>query len=150
MDYLACLWAFCACLPFSLIFNIRGRAVWISALGGALGWLVFLLLRPIGNEMIRFFFAACAISLYAEVMARVNAMPVTIFQMVALLPLVPGGGIYYTMEYYVLGDTARFIETGLNTLGIAGSLAMGVLLISSLFRIWGTLQLQRIARKTRP
>lgn len=147
MDYLACLWAFCACLPFSMVFNIRGKAVVLSALGGALGWLVFLLLRPMDNEILQFFFAACSISIFAEVMARVNAMPVTSFQMVGLLPLVPGGGIYYTMEYYVTGQTDRFLETGLNTLAIAGSLAMGILLISSLFRLWGTMQAQRRLRR---
>lgn len=40
---LPCLWAFCACLAFSVIFNIHGLGMFICGAGGALGWLVYLL-----------------------------------------------------------------------------------------------------------
>ena len=69
-------------------------------------------------------------------MARVNRAPVTGFLLVGLLPLVPGGGIYYTMEYGISGDTINFLQTGLHTFGIAGSLALGILVVSSIVRFY--------------
>ena len=52
----------------------------------------------------------------------------------ALLPLVPGGGIYYAMGYCLEGDTEQFLSALLGTLGMAAALAVGVILASSLFR----------------
>ena len=66
-----------------------------------------------------------------------RSKPATGYLLVALFPLVPGGGIYYTMEYCIAGNTDLFLETGLHTLGVAGVLALGVLLVSSVVRMFG-------------
>lgn len=108
----------------------------MSSLGGALGWLVYLLCNPLQNDIVQFFLATLAAATYAEIMARVYKKPATGFQIVALLPMVPGGGIFYTMEYCVIGNNAMFIQTGLHTLGIAGALAVGILLVSTFVRFW--------------
>lgn len=133
--FLPCLYAFAACSAFSVVFNMRGKALIFASLGGSLGWLVYLLCGAVQNDIIQFFAATVAISVYSEVMARIHKKPVTGYLLVALLPLVPGGGIYYTMEYCIIGNTDLFLETGLHTLGIAGSLAMGILLVSSFVRL---------------
>ena len=57
--------------------------------------------------------------------------------------MVPGGGIYYTMEYCVSGQTSQFIETGIHTFAIAGALAVGVLIVSSLVHLFQKMQLRR-------
>lgn len=134
--FLPCLYAFAACFGFSVVFNMRGKILLFASLGGALGWLVYLLCGPVQNDIIQFFFATIAISVYSEIMARVHKVPVTGYLLVSLLPLVPGGGIYYTMEYCIIGNTEMFLETGLHTLGIAGALALGILLVSSFVRLW--------------
>ena len=84
-----------------------------------------------------------SISAYAELMARVRRCPVTSYLLISFLPLVPGSGVYYTMEYSLHGDTEQFLETGLHTLGIAVCLALGVLLVSSAVRIAATLYHRR-------
>jgi uncharacterized membrane protein YjjB (DUF3815 family) len=136
MNFMPCFWAFCACAPFAAVMNLHGKTLFFSSLGGAIGWLFYLLSSPLQNDIMQFFIATIAISIYAEVMARLFKMPVTGFLLVAMLPMVPGGGIYYTMEYCVIGNNTMFIETGLHTLGIAGALAMGTLLVSSIVRLW--------------
>lgn len=133
--FLPCVYAFAACAAFSIVFNMRGKTLMFASLGGALGWLVYLLCGPVHNDILQFFFATMAISVYSELMARVHKAPVTGYLLVALLPLVPGGGIYYTMEYCIVGNTDMFLETGLHTLGVAGALAMGILLVSSFVRL---------------
>ena len=68
-------------------------------------------------------------------MARLRRCPVTGYLQVALLPLVPGSGIYYAMRYCVAGETQLFLSTLLNTLGMAAALAVGAMLASTVLRI---------------
>ena len=126
-----------------LVFNVRGKLIFFTSLGGALGWFVYLLCGPVQNDIAQFFVATVVITIYAEVMARIHKVPVTGYLLIALLPMVPGGGIYYTMEYCIAGNTQMFLETGLHTLGIAGSLALGILLVSSLNRLLPVARLER-------
>ena len=77
---LPCLCAFAGCIGFTLVFNIHGPGKLIACCGGALGWLVYLLA---GKTILAGFFAAMAISLFSEVMARIRRCPVTGYQLVA-------------------------------------------------------------------
>ena len=134
--FLPCLYAFLACAGFCVMFNIRGAGIVICCFGGALGWFVYLLTAPlVHSEVLQSFFAAVAITIYAETAARVRKCPVTGYLLVALFPLVPGGGIYYTMEYCIQGETQRFLESLLHTFGVAGALAVGAVLVSSAVRL---------------
>lgn len=126
-----CVCAFGACFGFTLVFNIHGRGKLICCVGGAAGWLVYLLC---GSDIPGAFTAAVCIGVYAEVMSRVRRCPVTGYLLVALLPLVPGGGVYYAMRHCIAGETDQFLETLLHTFGMAAALAVGAMLSSSLFR----------------
>ncbi len=138
--FLPCFWAFLACIPFCVLFNIHA-GIFICSFGGALGWLVYLLAGPLfHSDLIQAFVAAMVISAYAEIMARIRKCPAIGYLLVAFFPLVPGGGIYYTMEHAINGETGLFLESFLHTLGIAGSLAVGVLLVSSLVRMVNALR----------
>lgn len=133
---LPCVGAFVACLGFAILYNIRGTGMFVCSLGGSIGWFFYLLLVPTVGEIAAAFFAALIISVYAEWMARVRRCPVLAYQLVALLPLVPGGGIYYSMEYALSGETQNFLDTMLHTVGIAGALAVGVLTVATVVRLW--------------
>lgn len=128
---LPCLCAFAACVAFTLMFNIHGAGKLIAGGGGALGWLVYLLA---GSTIFAAFLAAASIGVFAEVMSRVRRCPVTGYVLVALLPLVPGGGIYYAMRHCVAGETDQFLSSLLHTFGMAAALAVGAMLASSVFR----------------
>lgn len=131
---LLCFYSFLACFGFSIVFNLRGRVLWLSALGGAVCWFFYLLMGFSGNDIFQYFIASVAISVYSEVLARVVKAPVTAFLIPGIIPMVPGGGIYYTMEYCIQGKMDQFASTGLHTIGIAGAIAIGILLVSSVFR----------------
>ena len=141
--FLPCLWAFLACVGFCVIFNIRTGMV-ICCIGGALGWLVYLLAGLAGAaDLLCYFLAAMAISAYSEIMARVRKCPVTGYLLISFFPLVPGAGIYNTMEYALQGNTEMFLDQGLHTLGIACCLAVGVLVMSSIVRMIITFKINR-------
>ena len=133
---LQCFYAFAATVAFGVVFNIRGQALVIAGIGGALGWFLYMGLQGFFNDIPQYFIATLAVSLYAEIMARRFKAPATIYLAAALIPLVPGGGIYYTMEHFINGRVDDAINTGLHTLGIAGALAMGIIIVSSSIRIW--------------
>lgn len=149
--FLPCLYAFLACLGFCVLFRISGLGAVLCSLGGALSWLVYLLTGPAmgGNDIIQYFWAAVFLSAYAEVMARVRKCPATGYLLIAFIPLVPGAGIYNMMDAALRGDTQDFLTTGLHTLSIAGSLAVGVLIVSSLVRMHNMLQRRRQAGRER-
>lgn len=131
-DFLApCLCAFIGCTGFCLVFNIHGAGIFICGAGGALGWLVYLLG---GKGMLAGFFAAIAIAIYSETMARIRKSPATGYLVIALLPLVPGGGIYYAMRFCVQGELSLFFSTLMQTISFAAILAIGAMLASSVFR----------------
>ena len=135
--FMPCIYAFLACIGFSMLFNIHGIGMLIGAGGGGLGWLCYLLAAPlVHSDIIQSFLAALVISAWAEIMARLRKCPVTSYLLVALFPLVPGGGIYYTMEHALNGETDLFLASLLHTLGMAGALAVGVLLVASFVRLF--------------
>ena len=133
---LPCLYAVMACVAFCFILNQRGLLLVVSSLGGGVGWAVCLLCAFTGSDVIQYFAGAVAVALYAEVMARLLKAPATGFLVVGILPFVPGGGIYYTMEHAINGEIDAFLVSFLHTLGVAGAIAVGVLLVSSIVRMW--------------
>lgn len=142
-----CVCAFLACIGFGFLFNVRGRMIVTTALGGALGWFIYVLCDFLDSDIPRYFAAAVVISIYAEIMARVDKVPVIVYLIIALLPLVPGGGMYYTMDYWLRGDQEAFVNTGSHTIMIAGAIALGIVLVSSLMRLWKIIHRQRKWRR---
>lgn len=133
---LPCLWAFLACAGFCIVFNIHGKGLLLVSLGGSLGWLIYLILTSVGMRgAVSAFLAGVTVSVYAELMARVRRCPATCYLFLAIVPLVPGLGLYQTMEHFFNGENAEFALKLRETLGIAGGIALGVFLVSSLTRI---------------
>ena len=132
---LSFIYSYVACLAFTFIYNMRGKFIWLAPLGGAIGWLVYNAMSFTGKDILQYFVATVAIAIYSETMARIHKTPMTMFLIVALLPLVPGAGIYYTMDYCISGDQTAFGQSLVHTLAIAGSLSLGIVLVSSLFRL---------------
>lgn len=148
---LPCIYAGLSSTGFCLIFNVRKVShLFFASVGGAIGWAAYLVTIGQGSDLISYFLATIAISIYAEIMARCFKAPATIFLLAALMPMVPGGGIFYTMEHCINGDTAAFLETGLHTLAIAGSLAMGILVVSALARLAKNIGMQLCKPRSAP
>jgi len=134
------LWGFLSCIGFSIIFNVKGKIVFFAAFGGALGTLAYKLSLAYTDVVVANFFAALTISLYSEVMARVKKVPVTILLIPGLIPFVPGGGIYFTMRYFIAGNTQEFLNRLVETVSIAAALAFGTIILSSIVRMFYSVQ----------
>lgn len=130
------LYSFIATFAFAIIFNIKGKNLIFAAIGGGLGWFFYLIsLQSHMSITLSFFNGAVACAIYSEIMARVLKTPVTTFIVCAIIPLVPGGGMYYTMLETTKGDINKSLSTGLNTLTIAGVIAIALVLVSSITKL---------------
>ena len=145
-----CLFSLIGCIGFSIVFNIHGPGGLLCALGGVLSWAVYALCLSNGSsDILAYFWAALASSVYSEVMARIRKYPAISYLVVSIFPLIPGAGVYYTMNYAVRGNMAAFYTQSMHTAAIAGIIAVGILLGSTVFRMYGGWQLRRIMDKER-
>ena len=134
--FLHCLYAALASAGFALVFELRRwQHIVAASFAGAMSWLVYLMaddfVGPIGCN----FLATVAVALLAEIFARMFKAPATVFLITGIIPLVPGGGLYYTMDALIDGNMALFAEKGIEAAGIAGAIAAGSSLVSSMVRI---------------
>lgn len=130
------LFAFFAALGFGILFNIKGTKLFYAGLGGGLSWFISLYCESLGlNTTSSFFISSIIFSIYSEIMARVLKTPVTSLIICSLIPLVPGGGMYYTMYEAINGNIMESIELGINTMANSGALALGIIFVSTLTRL---------------
>lgn len=135
---------FIGCVGFSIYFNIHGPGILVCAIGGTLTWAVYLIALELGVGIIYAnFLGGIVASVYAEVMARIRHFPAISYLVVSLFPLLPGAGIYYTMAYAVENEMTRFAQKGYQTAAIAAALALGILLVSTAFRIWSNYKMEK-------
>ena len=137
-DYiLPCLYAFFASMGFCFLFNVRSWGILVCSFGGMLGWAVYLLTGVLfPNDLFQCFLAAVSVAVFSELMARLRRCPATVYLLMAMFPLVPGRGIYLTMLYCIQGDMELFLTSLLHTLGLAGCLAVGGMLVSAVVRMY--------------
>ena len=121
---------------FACLFNIRGKRLIMASLGGLLSWSLFVAFsRFIPSDPINYFVVALLLSLYSEIMARVMKTPTTTFITTALVPLIPGGSLYYTMASAFESNSATFVTKAISTLQLASALALGIIIATTLTRI---------------
>lgn len=140
-----CLFAALGCVGFSILFNIHGPGTVLCTIGGALAWLVYCIAGELGcSDIVSYFWSALFASVYSETLARLRKYPAISYLVVSIFPLIPGAGVYYTMNYAVLGQMELFAQQGMHTAAIAGIMAVGILLGSTVFRIYSDWKLKKL------
>jgi len=136
--------SFFGTLGFGFLFNIRGKRLFWAAFGGMLSWTLFLLLGlVVGNEAIRYFIVSICSTGYAEMMARILKTPASTFSITVLIPLVPGGAMYYTTTYALSGDVDSFVSRAVYTLELAVALSLGIVLVTAAAKYLSVLKRKR-------
>ncbi len=132
---------FIACVGFCIIFNIHGKGSVLCALGGALSWALFQISQKLGTDVISgYFIATLFAAAYAEIMARIRKYPAISYLVVSIIPLLPGAGIYQTTVCVLEGNIADFTSNAAQTVAIAGAIAVGILIVSTIARVWSNIQ----------
>lgn len=121
---------------FAMMFNIRGKKLLVASFIGMIGGVTLYLFTINGiSKVMALLYASMIISILAEIAARIYKSPVTLFLLSALIPLVPGSGMYYTMLNMVKEDYSMAFTVGVNTLFEASAIVIGSMIISSIIRI---------------
>ena len=77
-------------LGFAALFNLHGKKLALSALGGLLSWGAYLLMHRFSpNDNLCALAASALLTLYSEFLARRMRAPATIFMVVAAIPMIP-------------------------------------------------------------
>ena len=135
--------AFLGSLGFALLFHVKRERLLLASLGGLLAWGVYLLMGQVTDQdVVRYFVASVVLTVYAEVLARMVKCPATLFIVTAAIPLIPGGSLYRTMEFFMENDLEAFSRQALTTVLLAVALAVGMLFPTSIFQL-----LRRARRK---
>lgn len=141
--WLLCVSAVVACIGFAFVFNVHGNGFLLCALGGGIVCAVYCFAAALGcSEALSYFIAAIASGLYSEIMARIRKYPATSYLVISLMPLFPGAGVYYTTRFFVQGDMSSCAARGSATIALAGAIAIGVLIVSTFFRMYSNWQQQ--------
>ena len=128
--------AFLGSLGFALLFHVKRERLLLASLGGLLAWGVYLLMgQATDQDVVRYFVASVVLTVYAEVLARMVKCPATLFIVTAAIPLIPGGSLYRTMEFFMENDLEAFSRQALTTVLLAVALAVGMLFPTSIFQL---------------
>lgn len=121
--------SYIASVGFALTINVPHRALNLSGISGVIGWMVYWVAARAGmGRMLSNLMGAFIIGILGLMFARIKKCPVTVFNIPALVPLVPGVPAYQAVRALVNGQTME-AETAILRVGIVTcAIALGILL----------------------
>ncbi len=145
------LFSFIATAGFGFLFNAPKRMLIQCGLVGVGGWMTYTLMVSSGIDTIQAtFFGGFSVSMISYALAKFYKMPIIIFIVAGLIPLVPGGTAYDAMRHVVSHEYAEAIPLALKAFIISGAIAMGLVfaevfvrLIQQLLRLPGRMKLRK-------
>lgn len=127
---------FMGAITFAYIYRVPRDQLIYAGLVGAIGWTIALATRELWGELGSVFLAATSVALCSEVLARRRRQPVLVFLTPGVIPLVPGAKAYLTMLSFLQQDYTEAVVLLVSTLLLAGAVAAGIIIASSIFRIY--------------
>lgn len=127
---------FVAISGFAVLVEIPRKYIFQAGVAGAAGGGVYFFSIQHGlNVVLSSFLSALVIAFLANMFARIFKAPVTVFLIAGILPTVPGAGMYRTVYGIIQNDRAGASYYLLQTLEIAGVIALAIFIVDALFRI---------------
>ena len=131
--------AFIGTVGFAALFGTPRRFFLASGLVGMLGWAVYVTLAWYTECLSAAgaaFFGALTVALAGTVLAVWRRCPSTVFIICGIIPLVPGGGIFWT-AYYLVSDQLRLAATtGFSALKVTIAIAGGIITLTAIASRW--------------
>lgn len=124
-------------LGFAIMVHVPKKDLLATAVTGGAGWAVFMIC--VSNfemgDIEACFVGTCIIGILSTVFSRTLKQASTIYTIPAIMPLVPGSRIFYTMAYLISGDIRTAAVAGANTIFLAGAIAIGLLVTGAFVNI---------------
>ncbi|GIP22762.1 threonine/serine exporter family protein [Paenibacillus sp. J22TS3] len=119
--------SFIASSAFTILFNVPKRALLQCGLVGMLSWVIYLLLEDFG-PVVASLSASAFVGILSLIFAKIYKMPVIIFSVAGIIPLVPGGLSYDAMRKFMENDYNSAVQLAAKVFLISGAIAMGLIL----------------------
>lgn len=120
------LFSFLSTVAFGVLTNVPRRTLLASGLTGSLGWMVYFLMREADYSLgFSNFMAAFLIGCLSILFSRLKKIPMLVFIVPSLVPLVPGGPAYLAVREIVIGDGDKGLYYILIVAVTAGAIAGG-------------------------
>ncbi|MNP13108.1 hypothetical protein D3C76_1053760 [compost metagenome] len=93
-----------------------------------LSWTTYILLLELADNVFATLVATFVIGVISQIFAKIYKMPVIIFSVSGIIPLVPGGLAYDAMRRFVQNDYTTAVQFGVQAFLLSGSIALGLVL----------------------
>ncbi|MFD2306148.1 threonine/serine exporter family protein [Enterococcus termitis] len=121
--------SFLASSAYAIITNVPRRSLIACGLSGASGWMLYWIALQFGaNVALGSLLGALSVASVSFICSRVLKLPVTIFNIPGMVPLVPGGLAYQAVRNLVIGNYQIAIDSAVQAVMIAGAIALGLVL----------------------
>jgi uncharacterized membrane protein YjjB (DUF3815 family) len=124
--------SFLASFGFGIVFQIHKDDLILAGIGGAITrifYIIFMCFIP--YRIVYAALSAFVAAFYAEALATKRKVPSTLFLYPAIIPLIPGDLLYYTMGGAILGDKEMLKNYGENCLLALLGISIGFVVCSS-------------------
>lgn len=141
--------AFIGTVGFAALFGTPRRYYLPCGFAGMMGWTVYIVLvwyTGLLSVAGAAFFAALTVALVSSLLAVWRRCPTTVFLICGIIPLVPGGGIFWTAYYLVSDQLMLAATTGFTALKVTIAIAGGIITLTA---IVARLQKRKHSRTTK-
>ncbi|MGX7244242.1 threonine/serine exporter family protein [Enterococcus quebecensis] len=121
--------SFLASSAYAIITNVPRRSLVACGLSGASGWMFYWISVQLGaSAALGSLLGALSVAAVSFVCSRTLKLPVTIFNIPGMVPLVPGGLAYQAVRNLVIGNYETAVYSTVQAIMIAGAIALGLVL----------------------
>lgn len=131
------IFSYLATMGFGILINIPRNALVACGAVGSIGWMTYILIYNFHlGTMLSNLSGALVVGLGAAIMARVKKMPMILFNVPGMVPLVPGSQSYKAIYNFAFGRNSVALHYLVQVAMIAGAIAMGFFLAEMITRMY--------------
>lgn len=118
-------------LGFAVLYRVHAKHLVYAGACGVLAWGLYYTVSFFGGSLfLAAFVSTAAAAMLAECCARWRRAPAPVFLVPGTIPIVPGGDLYYTMRYLLLGDFDAFANYLMRALLVGIGIGGGIVAVS--------------------
>ena len=120
--------SFIASAAFGILFHVPLRTLFQCGVVGMIGWaLYFIMVEAHYDTVVATLAAAFVVTLTSQLCAKLFKMPIIVFSVSGIIPLVPGALAYDAMRSLAEGDYSLMAQFAAKAFMLSGAIAIGLL-----------------------
>lgn len=120
--------SFIASSGFGVLFGAPVKSLVQCGLVGMSGWILYYSLSQDMMDIVpATILAAILVSILSYFCSKIYKIPIIIFNVSGIIPLVPGGMAYNAMRHFVENDYTTAVELSAQVVFLAGGIALGLM-----------------------